>query len=77
MRPCAQPGTRGLTGAYELANKTGAGRVRASSTTPAIRWHVDADPIVLCILTRTNHPHAKGNNEVIAETTRLLVSEFA
>ena len=76
MHPCAQPGTRGLTGAYELADKTGAGSY-GSVNDDGIRWHVDADPIVLCILTRTNDPLAKGNNEVIAETTRLLVSEFA
>ena len=76
MHPCAQPGTRGLTGAHELADKTGAGNYGIVDDA-GIRWHVDADPIVLCILTRTNHPHAKGNNEVIAETTRLLVSEFA
>ena len=33
--------------------------------------------MLLCILNRTNNPHTEGNNEVIAETTRLLVSELA
>lgn len=65
----------GLTGSYELADKTGAGGYGVVNDA-GILWSDDADPIVLCILTRTNDPNAKGNNKVVADTTRLLVSEL-
>ena len=69
--PLAPTRTRaGLTGAYELADKTGAGGYGIVNDA-VILWQVDADPIILCILTRIINQHAEGNNEVIAEKPRL------
>ena len=65
----------GLTGPYELADKTGAGSYGIVNDA-GILWQGNNAPISLCILTRTDDPNAKGNNEVIADTTRLLVSEL-
>jgi hypothetical protein len=68
--PCAPRTRAGLTGAYELADKTGAGSYGIANDA-GILGQVDADPIILCILTRIINQHAEGNNEVIAEKPRL------
>ena len=66
----------GLSGPFELADKTGAGDYGIVHDA-GVLWQGKGQPIAMCILTRTEEASAPNNNDVIADVTRLIVSELA
>ncbi|MEV8239823.1 class A beta-lactamase [Microbacterium testaceum] len=65
----------GLSGSYELADKTGAGGYGIVNDA-GVLWQGGSGPIVFSILTRTDDPAAKNNNDVIAQAMRLITLEL-
>jgi beta-lactamase class A len=65
----------GIDGEFELADKTGAGSYGVVNDA-GVLWRPDGSATVLAILTRTDRPDAVNNNDVVAETTRLVVKEL-
>ncbi|MBZ2194658.1 class A beta-lactamase [Occultella gossypii] len=65
----------GLDGDVELADKTGAGRYGVVNDA-GVLWGAGSDPITLVILTRTDDSAAVNDNEVVAEATRIIISEL-
>ena len=66
----------GLSGPFELADKTGAGDYGVVNDA-GVLWQGEGQTIAMCILTRTEEASAPNNNDVIADVTRLIVSELA
>ncbi len=65
----------GLDGDVELADKTGAGSYGVVNDA-GVLWTGGPDPVTLVILTRTDDPAAVNDNEVVAEATRIIMSEL-
>lgn len=65
----------GLTGNYELADKTGAGSYGVVNDA-GILWRPGKKPIVLTIMSRSDTASAANNSAVIADATRLILREF-
>ena len=66
----------GLSEPFEFADKTGAGDYGIVNDA-GLLWQGKRQPIAMCILTRTDVAGAPNNNDVIADATRLIVSELA
>lgn len=66
----------GLTGQYELADKTGAGSYGVVNNA-GVLWPAKGTPVVIAIQTRSDDPAAEHNNSVIAEATAIVMRELA
>ncbi|WP_166806019.1 class A beta-lactamase [Cryobacterium sp. TMT1-3] len=66
----------GLSEPFELADKTGAGDYGIVNDA-GVLWQGQRQTIAMCILTRTEIASAPNSNDVIADATRLIVSELA
>ena len=64
-----------LSEPFELADKTGAGNYGIVNDS-GVLWQGQRQTIAMCVLTRTEDASAANNNEVIADVTRLIVSEL-
>ncbi|MFI2077263.1 class A beta-lactamase [Streptomyces triculaminicus] len=67
---------KALRPGWTLGDKTGAGSYGTNNDV-GVAWSPDGSPLVLSVLTTKHSPDAKGEDALVAETAKLLVSALA